>query len=91
LTYRLGFSPEDVRKVMRVNLSRVHFLALEAEDYRAAIDRVVSNGLTGDKIYDALHVVAAIKSKAERIHTSNRRDFDALNPGIRIERIGPSK
>ena len=46
-------------------------------------------GLTGNKIYDALHVIAAIKAKGGKIHTSNRRDFSALKPEIKIEQIGP--
>jgi predicted nucleic acid-binding protein len=91
LTYRLGLSPADVRKVMRTNLQRFTFISLDSEDYLAALDRVVENGLTGDKIYDALHVTAAIKGKAEKIHTSNRRDFGPMKPGIPIEHIGPSK
>lgn len=91
LTYRLGLSPTDVRKVMRTNLQRFTFITLESEDYLAAMDRVVENGLTGDKIYDALHVGAAIKGKAEKIHTSNRRDFGPMKPGIPIQPIGPSK
>ena len=76
---------------MRTNLHRFKFITLESEDYLAAIDRVVENGLTGDKIYDALPVGAAIKGKAEKIHTSNRRDFSPMKPGIPIEPIGPFK
>ena len=76
---------------MRTNLHRFKFITLESEDYLAAIDRVVENGLTGDKIYDALPEGAAIKGKAEKIHTSNRRDFSPMKPGIPIEPIGPFK
>jgi hypothetical protein len=52
------------------------------------MDRVIENGLTGDKIYDALHVGGAIKDGATKIYTSNKRDFSALT-NIPIERIGP--
>jgi predicted nucleic acid-binding protein len=90
LTYRLQFPPDQAREVMRHNLARFQFVAMDADDYRAAIDRVVDGGLTGDKIYDALHVGAAIKGKASKIHTSNKRDFGPLTPAdIQVDRIGP--
>lgn len=86
LTYRLGLSPKEVRKAMTNNLARFEFVPLDEADYRAALDRVVDNGLTGDKIYDALHAVAADKGNAEKIFTSNRRDFRKLT-SLAIERI----
>lgn len=89
LTYRLGFPPKEARRLVAENTARFSFVPLDADDYSAALDRVVENGLTGDKIYDALHVGAAIKGKAGKIHTSNRRDFGALKPGIPISTIGP--
>jgi len=89
LTYRLGFPPKDARRLISENTARFSFIPLNADDYRAAVDRVVENGLTGDKIYDALHVGAALKGKADKIHTSNRRDFAALKPGIPISTVGP--
>jgi hypothetical protein len=57
------------------------------EDYLAAIDRVVENGLTGDKVYDSLQLGAAMKGKAEVIHTSNKRDFDLFKPAIKISKV----
>jgi predicted nucleic acid-binding protein len=85
LTYRLGFPPAQVREAVRTNLKRFRFVTLDADDYRAAMDHVIDNGLTGDKIYDALHVTGAIKDGASRIFTSNKRDFGLLTK-IPIER-----
>ncbi|MDE3067781.1 MAG: PIN domain-containing protein [Verrucomicrobiota bacterium] len=87
LTHRLGFPPRDVRKAMQTNLARFEFVVLDDSDYLAALDRVVDNGLTGDKIYDALHAMAADKGQAEKIFTSNRRDFTKLTSRP-VERIG---
>ena len=87
LTYRLGLPPKDARRLIAENTKTFSFIALDAADYQAAMDRVVDNGLTGDKIYDALHVGAAIKGGAEKIFTSNRRDFVPLQPGILVEKI----
>jgi predicted nucleic acid-binding protein len=88
LTYRLGFPPRLVRDSLRSNLKRFRFVTLDAADYHAALDRLIEHGLTGDKIFDALHVGGAIKVGAEKIYTSNKRDFGAMTD-IPIERIGP--
>ena len=87
LTYRLGLPPKDARRLIAENTHKFSFITLDAADYKAAMDRVTDNGLTGDKIYDALHVGAAIKGGAEKIFTSNRRDFVPLQPGIPVEKI----
>ncbi len=88
LTYRLGFPPRQVRTTITKNTERFNFVTMEFGDYDQAINLVVENGFTGDKIFDALHVVAAIKGKASKIHTSNKRDFGPMTT-IPIQRIGP--
>jgi len=89
LTYRLGLPPRESSKIIARNTARFTFVTMDAEDYRAAIERVINNGLTGDKVYDALHLGAAIKAQALKIYTSNRRDFSLLKAAIPIERFGP--
>lgn len=64
---------------------------MQEDDYFAAIDHVVSAGLTGDKVYDALHAGAAVKGAAGKIHTSNHRDFSRFNLTIPIEQTGPPR
>jgi hypothetical protein len=87
LTYRLGIPPSAARKLMRKNFVKVRFQSLGPEDYWQAINEVVDNGQTGDKIYDALHVRAAALAKAEKIHTSNKRDFSPFDPAAAIMRM----
>ncbi len=87
LTYRLQIPPAAARKLMSRNFSKIRFQTLDEADYLAAIDEVVDNGQTGDKIYDALHLRAAIKAGAKKIHTSNKRDFSPFSPAAEIVRL----
>lgn len=87
LTYRLGIPPAAARKLMQKNFAKVRFQNLGPEDYWQALNEVVDNGQTGDKIYDALHVHAAVLAKAGKIHTSNKRDFSPFSPQAEIVRM----
>ncbi|MFN3409449.1 MAG: type II toxin-antitoxin system VapC family toxin [Limisphaerales bacterium] len=91
LTYRLGIPPHTARALIAANTRRFRFVRIQEDDYFAAIDHVVSLGLTGDKVYDALHAGAAVKGAAGKIHTSNHRDFSRFNLTIPIERTGPPR
>lgn len=57
---------------------------MDEADYRAAILRVIASGMTGDKVYDSLCLGAALKCKAEKLHTSNKRDFAPFKAEIEI-------
>ncbi len=74
---------------MRITLERFTFVTMEPAGYQAATDRVIECGLTGDKIYDALHAGAAEKAGACVIYTSNRRDFAALKTKLPVQRVAP--
>jgi len=71
-------------EVMRIVTDTVlpHFqtIPLTQHDYREAISLMESGGWRGGKIYDALHLRCAVKSKAERVYTFNVRDFRSLSP-----------
>jgi hypothetical protein len=72
---------------MQKNFHRLRFESLDSSDYFTAINEVVENGQTGDKIYDALHLRAASKAKADKIHTSNQRDFSPFSPRAEIVKM----
>jgi predicted nucleic acid-binding protein len=88
LTYRLGIPPAAARKMMEKNFQKIRFQGLDEADYRAAIAEVVEDGQTGDKIYDALHLRAAMKAGADKLHTSNKRDFSPFSPVMEIVKLG---
>ncbi len=87
LTYRLRIPPVAAQKMISKISEKLRFQSLTEEDYKIAIDSVVDNGQTGDKIYDALHVRAAALCGANKIHTSNRRDFAPFHPAAEIVRM----
>jgi len=91
LTYRLNIPPGAAQKMVLQHADRFRFQSLDAMDYRLAMAEVVSNGQTGDKIYDALHLRAAMKCGASKLHTSNKRDFSPFHPTIEIVRIAVSQ
>ena len=86
LTYRLGHAPKRAIEALRPNLRRFEFIVMDAQDYQSALDRVLDCGLTGDKVYDALHICAAEKARCSKVHTSNSRDFSAFKSKIEIIR-----
>ena len=88
LTYRLNIPPGAARKMIEEQAAKFRFEMLDAADYRLAIAAVVEQGQTGDKIYDALHLRAAMKCGAKKIHTSNKRDFSPFHSGIEIVKLG---
>lgn len=53
-------------------------LPLRAADYLAAFDLVCESTLGAGAIYDALHLVAARRARAERLVTLNPRHFRTL-------------
>ena len=88
LTYRLNIPPGAAKKMIETQAAKFRFENLDAADYQTAIAAVVENGQTGDKTYDALHVRAAVKCGAKRIHTSNKRDFTPFHSGLEIVKLG---
>jgi len=91
LTYRLGIPPAEARRLVEVNTSRFRFVTMEAADYHQAIARVVDNGMTGDKVYDSLHLGAALKDKATKLHTSNKRDLGPFRAQIEVVKMAPAE
>ena len=55
-------------------------VALDGDDYRAVLDHLARLGLTSGAVYDALHVRAAEKARADELHTFNGRDFRRMPP-----------
>ncbi|MEM1118611.1 MAG: VapC toxin family PIN domain ribonuclease, partial [Bacteroidota bacterium] len=55
-------------------------VALDADDYRAVLSRLADLGLPSGAVYDALHVRAAEKARADELVTFNGRDFRRMPP-----------
>jgi len=59
-----------------------HFtlVTLEPREYCEVLSESASQGWSGGRIYDALHLRAAQKAKCQRIYTFNLRHFRELAP-----------
>jgi predicted nucleic acid-binding protein len=75
LSGRKGFTPEQAAQVIDTYLVRLTLVPLEKEDYAQTIAQAQKNGVRGGAIYDALHLAAARKVKADRIYTLNVNHF----------------
>lgn len=61
---------------------RLTIVALNPEDYVAALQDSASLGIVGGSIYDALLAHCAIKAEAEAIFTWNVRHYSLLGPEV---------
>ncbi len=72
-------SPLEVEKILEKNIYHIfEIISLNSKDYKSAVKRVTSLHLSGEILYDALHLEAAIKSKANTIFTLNPQHFEKL-------------
>jgi predicted nucleic acid-binding protein len=69
--------------------SRLTLVALDEEEYVAAIQSTAGRGLTSGKVYDALLLACAAKVKAQAIYTLNARHFRAIAPQLADRIQGP--
>ncbi len=86
---RIG--PDQARRLIAENLEllSIEIVALEAQDYAAAIRRMADIGAVGGAMYDMLVVQAALKAKADGVLTLNEGDFSRLCRDETIEVFAP--
>lgn len=74
--------PEDAHRAIDHVRDHFEIVALTPGMYRAAIDTVVSLGVPGGGIYDALHARAAIEAEAGAILTWTPKHFVRLGDDV---------
>jgi predicted nucleic acid-binding protein len=74
--------PLEAARMIRDNiLHNFESVAIAKQDYLEALEMVSNSGWPGAKIYDALLLQCAQKSRAQRIYTFNLKDFKQLATG----------
>jgi predicted nucleic acid-binding protein len=74
-------TPADAQRIVSESVaSRLSVVDLLRADYLEAISLIGQRGLSSGAVYDALHIVAAMKSSCERILTYKFRHFQPLVP-----------
>ncbi len=78
---RPRLTPTAVLNLMQEGaLQFAEVIPLDADDYRAVLDRMAGLDLVSGAVYDGLHVRAAEKGGADELHTINGRDFRRMPP-----------
>lgn len=79
LPLRRRISGPEAARLIEVNFARrLQVIELTATDYRKAISLCADLGRTSGQIYDALHLVAALKKKCRQLFTYNIAHFRPL-------------
>lgn len=86
---RLGFKyqPSAARLMLEDLCPRLEFVELDALQTRAALGDAGRLGVTGGRVHDWLHAVAAGQAGAERLLTGNAADFQGLEQGWQLEAV----
>jgi predicted nucleic acid-binding protein len=76
-------TPQDVLAILEANVVP-HFtlIVLAPSDYPQAVRDLAGRGLSGGRIYDLLHLVAARKQRLDRIYTFNETEWRNLAPDL---------
>ena len=74
--------PEQVFLFIEEVRKRLSLVSLEPEEYYETIQRAADRGVTSGRIYDALLMSCAAKSKAEIIYTWNLKHFHSIAPEL---------
>jgi predicted nucleic acid-binding protein len=61
-------------------LSSMTVVTVSAEDYQSILETCVRKKQVGGKIFDAIHLAAALKMECDKLYTFNAKDFLALAP-----------
>ena len=78
----------DVAARMVAELAQdLEFVDLTSVEVLKALEQTRRRGVRGGRIHDFLHAVAAEKSGAEQLLTSDQNDFDTLSDRLRVEQV----
>ena len=69
--------------------NRLTVVALDGDEYFAAIQKTAGLGFSGGRVYDALLLGCAAKVKAETIYTRNQRHYQSLAPELSAQICNP--
>jgi len=86
---RPQMSPVQAVALMQANLKCCEIVSLDVEDYQAVLESMVTMGLHGAVVYDAVIARAALKSGCDHILTLNLKDFLRLGAQVQTLVVAP--
>lgn len=70
----------EANRLIEANFShRLNIVELSTADYRKALQLCADRGRTSGQVYDALHLIAALKAGCNRLFTYNLKHFQQLS------------
>ena len=81
--------PEQAMMFIKEIQERLSVICLDEREYLHTLEEAASKVLPAGRIYDALIIECARKSKAERIYTLNLRDFQRIAPDLADRMTAP--
>jgi len=91
LPHGMGILPDHALLCLQEALAQLRIISLEEKDYRRALARTVASGGTGGRIYDALHLEAALKAGVSTIYTWNLKHFLPLAADTNLRVLSPAQ
>lgn len=83
----LMYPVEAWQSISKNVLPHFSIIALNKNDYKVVLERCASMGIGGGRIYDALHIQAAINTECDRLFTFNVKHFRQLAPSEFADRV----
>jgi predicted nucleic acid-binding protein len=87
---RGGLSPEEAQVTVSNLPNRMRVVPLTTGAYMAAVERCSTRALKSGSVFDALHLIAAERSRADVLLTFNPGDFTRLAHGEHPKIVVPS-
>ncbi|MBN2710651.1 MAG: PIN domain-containing protein [Calditrichaceae bacterium] len=86
--FKPRISPKTAFRLIDNNIyQNASIRSLEKRQYMQLIEKIAQQGFKGGIIYDAFIYESAQKAEVDKIITFNKKDFDLLNIGQKIEII----
>lgn len=85
-----GLSPEEAQLTVGNLPNRMRVVPLTTGAYMTAVERCSARALKSGAVFDALHLIAAERARADALLTFNPDDFTCLAQGERPKVVVPS-
>jgi hypothetical protein len=83
--FDLVMTGDDAAQWLRGFAANLTVIDLNGAEVLDALDKAQSSNVSGGRVYDYGHVVAALRAKADVILTRNTIDFQGLTGPVRLE------
>ncbi len=84
---KVKMHPDEAHRTIMEMAGHLDFVDLTAEEMLRGLADARARNVMGGRVHDYAHALAAAKSGADTLLTTDRNDFDNLVPGLKIEQL----